>query len=156
MLLLTVVLVFRLVSASPTKSNYQPTQQEQENTQEIVFRYMMKPIPVPSEFKIQEQFKIRVFFLSVNDKDPSARLLKRFAKFNPPVKKFSDSYIDQHGRVRDKKSNQLGSRCRIKSTEWRNSSKVVVFGGPGGGGTFVLVKRAGRWAVISHKEQVRY
>lgn len=119
-------------------------------------------IHVPAEVKDVPQFY--VYFLSVNGKDPSAQLIKRFEGQYPPVKKISQSYLitdfkeDDSGLwVRDKQTKEIGIRFDVSQLRWKGRNKVTLASGYmagglyAGGGTYTLVKRRKAWR-IAHVE----
>ena len=98
------------------------------------------------------------YYLSLVDRngksdDPPAKLLKRFAGNEPPVKKASESRASQAEGVVDKKTGKRGLIFRIEAIRWISDTEAEVSGGyyeaglSSSGNTYSLKKVDGRWQV---------
>ncbi len=75
------------------------------------------------------QQKDVVFFLSVDEANPSDALLTRFAGRRPPVKKVSESLSQQYEGIYDKETGKKGILFRITSIKWVSETEAEVEGG---------------------------
>jgi len=102
----------------------------------------------------------KVYFLSVNDKDPSKAFMRRFRGHKPPVKPVSKCRIDKNlvpGRpktaVIDRETGDRGLIFKTEKIKWLNATKVAVEGGyyadgrGASGNTYTVEMKKGRWVV---------
>ncbi len=182
MIRLSTLLAVTILSLSAFTLYAAPTSRviQEDDIREAAFRFQLHPYPLPSRAKPKKKVKepapiqapkdyvdpFKVYFLSVeNDKDPSDKLLKRFAGHKPPIKRVSQSYIDSKSTdpktsglwVRDKQTKDIGLIYRVTSIRWLSRNKVTAKGGYFGGGlfatsnTYTLTRRGKTWKVTHIK-----
>jgi hypothetical protein len=78
---------------------------------------------------IAKRLNARVYYLSVNRKDPSEELLKRFRDFPRTIKKVSESTHTKRLWVADKKTKQPGIIFSADEIHWITDDQVEVDGG---------------------------
>ena len=124
---------------------------EEDLIREIVFKKILERWRAPDA-------SLKAFYLSVEDKDPSENLLKKFVgKYKVPIRKFSDSIIfaPDGDTVLNKNTKEQGVLFSISKIDWKNKNEVVVnagsyIGNMGGDGCdYVLTKENGSWKIIS-------
>jgi hypothetical protein len=105
------------------------------------------------------QWRAKVFFLSVYDKDPSNNLMDRFEGHEPPVKRVSECEIsaktaggsDIH--VVDRDTGEPGLICRVERITWVSDTEAEVEGGYYAGGRaasgylYRVVREGEEWVV---------
>ena len=100
---------------------------EQDNVREVAFKTLIYEAAAA-------QHGYRVYFLSLgntwtNDRpaeiDPSDDFMKRFAGRAPPIRKVSQSRIDEAGEVRDKTSGQRGVIFTVTDLKWTSDREVT-------------------------------
>lgn len=156
---------------------------DEKNIQIALFRYMLKtlneqpPIGTPhlskpgdseSPDEIPPLERFTVYYLALHHhKDPGDNILKHFARNKPPVKKVSESYIDQRAphftwsSVRDKQTHEVGRIYSVGEVKWVNRTEVEVQGGFYAGGLngmscVYTLKRKGRaWRVTGNKDVLK-
>jgi hypothetical protein len=131
---------------------------EADSLREIVFKRLIYDAAAA-----QEGYK--VYFLSLgyawmNDRpeiDPSDRLMKRFAGRTPPVKKGSQSKIDEKGEVRDKNSGRRGVIFSVTDLKWVSDHEVEATCGVFKAGLnsstykYTLIRKNSQWKVTNKK-----
>ena len=104
-----------------------------------------------------KQYAAEAFFLEVEGKDPSSKLLARFRKYTPPVKKVSE-YVSRIERIDTENGikisyNTNGIKFRIHSYKWYGNV-VVINGGYYEGNLsaswadYIWMQIAGIWILI--------
>ena len=117
----------------------------EDDIREAVFRYQM------------DHYKSDVYFLAIDNRDPSNGFMSRFKGCKPPVRKRSGSKFESTGpSTRDKKTGAKGVILESWGLEWLNKS-VEVLGDEmwiphcGSGYRFHVAVRNGRWVVTEAK-----
>jgi hypothetical protein len=114
----------------------------------------------PRDKYIAKRLNSRVYFVSVNGKDPSDEFLKRFQGVPRTVKRMSDAKQTKKpdgGWVIDKKTKQPGIIFSANVIRWLNDSEVEVDGGYHCGGlcasgeVFTVTLENGKWKVIADR-----
>jgi hypothetical protein len=105
------------------------------------------------------QWRARVFFLSVYDRDPSNNLMDRFEGHEPPVKRVSECEISGKApgssaiHVVDSKTGEPGLICRVERIRWVSDTEAEVTGGyyaggkAGSGYLYRVVREGEEWVV---------
>ena len=112
-----------------------------------------------SDRAVAQHLNFKIFFISVNGKDPDDEFLKRFGNIPRTIKKYSESEIDKKRRlaVVDKKTHQFGIVFYVDKIHWLNDSSVEVEGGYhcdglcAAGVTYLVGRENGKWVVRSEK-----
>jgi hypothetical protein len=132
---------------------------QEDDIREATFRYQF----VHDEGgRPRQRWKAAVYFLSLwgtggDGKDPSDDFIKRFAGNVPPVKKYSQSSIDDEQNIIDDQTRARGVIFRVTKIVWFGQSKVEVSGGHyvgylnSSGEVFYLEKKNGKWVVVKHE-----
>lgn len=126
--------------------------QEQNDIREAVFRYHMAKLPAQFRFVTRIQFP-EIYFLSVNNADPSPTLLARFRNNKPPVKARS-AVKPRRFEVIDKATGKEGILISADAVRWIAVSQAKVETGwhkDGRGGTFgtcLVEKQKSGWVVV--------
>jgi hypothetical protein len=147
-------------SAAPTSDAARPVPKPlisesvyDDDVLEAVFRYQF------THDSSGLQWRARVFFLSVYDKDPSNNLRDRFEGHEPPVKGVSECEISAKARgtsaihVVDSKTGEPGLICRVERIRWVSDTEAEVEGGyyEGGraasGNLYRVVREGEEWVV---------
>ncbi len=110
-----------------------------------------------SEKEIAHLLNFRFFFVSINGKDPSDDLIKRFGDIPRTIKKVSASEISKKQRmaVIDKATGARGIIFSADGIRWLDADSVEVEGGYhcdglcGAGVTFKLRRENGKWVLKS-------
>ena len=110
----------------------------------------------PQERRIANRLNSRVYFLSVNKKDPSDEFLKRFQDFPRTIKKASEGMQTKKfpGWVVDKRTKQPGIIFSADEIRWIKEDQVEVDGGYHCGGlcaagdVFAVRLEHGIWKVV--------
>lgn len=112
---------------------------------ETVYRYQIKSVGDPNFYK--------VFFLSLQGRDPSDEFMKRFVENKLPVRKKSDSRYGKGKGLVDKETGGEGTLFQISSFKWVSDTEVEIKGGwyvsPIGAEfrTYTVKKENGKWVV---------
>jgi hypothetical protein len=105
------------------------------------------------------QWRARVFFLSVYDRDPSNNLMDRFERHEPPVKRVSECEISAKARgtsaiwVVDSNTGEPGLIYRVERITWVSDAEAEVTGGyyaggrAGSGNLYRVVREGEEWVV---------
>jgi hypothetical protein len=120
---------------------------QEENIREAIVRYQIATWDLNA----------KVYFISINGKDPSHEFLSRFkdVRYSVMGKSASKRMKDVIGWVVEKKTKKLGVIFDQESIRWLNDAKVDVAGGYlcGGlcmaGGMYHLELRNDQWTVTS-------
>lgn len=124
---------------------------QEEDIRESVFRYRMD-LP----------YGERLFFLSIDGKDPSDTFMARFANADRKVKKASQSYFKEttpRTGLRDRSTDEPGVALAVGTISWLSLNRVEVRGSMycgslcADGGIYRLSKKDGRWLVDGYKEE---
>ena len=128
------------------------TNAQEEDIREAVFRYQMAKLP--REFRFITRIKFpEVYFLSVNNADPSPTFLARFRNDGPAVKARS-AVKPRRFEVFDKTTGKQGMILSADKVRWiaANQAKVETsWHKDGRGGTFgtcLVEKQKSGWAVV--------
>lgn len=120
---------------------------EEAKIEEAIFRYFLQP-------KVEGPV-----FLSVDGKDPGNDLMALFASSGKAVNKASAAYFDRTLRgPLDRSTGKSGVLLSATSIKWLFGDRVEIAAsltcGPlcGEGGTYLLMKKRGRWTVEACKE----
>ena len=128
-------------------------QQTQEDAiREAVFRYQF------AHDASGLQKSVKVFFISVDGKDPSAQFLARFRGSKPEVRKQSESRYNPQRRTaifrtEDRKTGELGLIFSVDRIAFDSPSQALVEGGYYSGGLasaehrYLVVRQKGKWVV---------
>lgn len=108
---------------------------------------------------IAKMLNFKIFFISINGKDPSPAFVSRFHDLPRLIKKVSDSETAKAWRmaVIDKASHQRGIRFSADEIRWRGSDSVEVEGGYhcdglcGAGIKFEVQREKNHWVVKSSR-----
>lgn len=108
---------------------------------------------------IARRLNFKVFFVSIEGKDPSDDVLARFKDIPRVTKKASESEIGEVQRmpVVDKSSGERGIRFWADKVRWRGKDSADVEGGYhcdglcGAGIRFRVKRKNGKWVVTSSK-----
>lgn len=160
-----------LYAAPNSRANHE------DDIREAALRFQLHPYALPTDTKPKKNVKppsprapkdsdnpFKVYFFSIgNNKDPSDKLLKRFAGHKPPIKKVSQCYIkskpDTTGTfsdrlwVRDKRTQEIGIIYTISGIRWLGKNKVRVESHSLAGGlfagssTYTLRRKGKTWRV---------
>lgn len=117
----------------------------EDDIREAVFRYQM------------HHYKSDVYFLAINNRDPSNNFMARFKGCKRPVRKRSESKFESAGpSTRDKKTGAKGVILESWDLKWLNNS-VEVYGAEmwiprcGSGFKFSVALKDRRWVVTDAK-----
>jgi len=110
-----------------------------------------------TEKAIARMLNFRIFFISINDKDPADDLMSRFKDIQRVIKKLSASEISKAQRmpVVDKSSRQRGIIFSADKVRWHGKDSAEVEGGYrcdglcGAGSKFRVNRENGKWVVKS-------
>jgi hypothetical protein len=127
-------------------------QAQEDAIREAVFRYQFARDPSGL------QQSVKVFFISINGKDPSAQFLARFRGNKPPVKGQSESRRSsrRHSatfQTEDRKSGELGLIFFVDNVTFDSSSAAAAAGGYYSGGLasarhrYAVAREKGKWVV---------
>lgn len=138
----------------------------EDDIREVVLRYQMeawakggddgeKEAKDETEKAIAAHLNFPVFYISIDDKDPSDAFLERFKNFPRAVKRASESEIDKQHRnaVVDKVTHRPGIVFRVEKIRWHGANSVEVEGGYfcdglcASGEIFKLRRKQGKWIV---------
>jgi hypothetical protein len=108
-----------------------------------------------TEREVAAALNFKVFFVSINEKDPTDEFLKRFQNIPRTVKKVSESEISKKMRmpVVDKKTGELGIIFSADAIRWLNDHHVKAEAGYhcnglcGAGYTVDLQLEKGQWRI---------
>lgn len=161
------LLSISIVAQSKTQNDIQPATRgrQEDDIREAVIRYQMegwmrdgdkneKEAKDARDKLIAKQLNSRIFFVSVNGKDPSDEFLKRFQNIPRAIKKQSRVKPGLNRWVTDKDTNRNGIVFRADGIRWINESEVEVEGGYhcgslcAAGDVFSLRLESGRWNVV--------
>jgi hypothetical protein len=126
--------------------------QEADDIREAVFRYHMAKLPAQFRFITRIKFP-EVYFLSVNNANPSPTFLARFRNNKPPVKACS-AVKPRRFEVVDKITGKEGILISADAIRWIAANQAKVETGwhkDGRGGTFgtcLVEKQKSGWAVV--------
>jgi len=106
-----------------------------------------------------QQKRAAVYCLSIGESaDPSDEFMKRFAEYQPPVRKISECNVGGFDGVVDKNTHKRGLIFRVGSMNWISGTEVEARGGyfEGGlsasGNTYTVRKGLlGQWMVSEDK-----
>lgn len=134
---------------NPAKPQPAPhTAEEERNVAEALYRYLLAQARMNSRWK-----GVQVIFLSWNNKDPHAPLLRCFQDNPLPVKVASASRNGRRWWVEDKVTGQKGVILFVDRIQWSNNAKIQVRGGFGLEGksgmeaTFHMLHQGRQWRV---------
>ena len=84
-----------------------------------------------TEKAVAKMLNFKIFFISINEKDPSTDFMSKFHDIPRVIKKVSDSEISKAQRmaVVDKSSHQRGIRFSADEIRWLGPDSVEVEGG---------------------------
>jgi hypothetical protein len=141
------VLLLIPIGCSTGKRTVQPDASQEDNIREAVFRYQFKHNA--SAF----QNKTEVYFLKINDGDPSDQFMRRFEGHVPVVKKVSEATVSSSDvtGVKDRTTGQRGLIFNQRTIKWNESNEVEVEGGyyeaglSASGNTYSVVKDNDKW-----------
>lgn len=148
-------MVCNLPAAFSQSTTHRPTKAEQENEiRGAVILYLADGWSKPD----------RVFFISIEGKDPSDQFLQRLTKLAGKIEKVSESKDVQEensffSHVLDKKTDEPGVVFSVGRVNWLNGSTAEVEGSYRcgslcGGGSKYRVKHEGKkWVVTPGKTQ---
>lgn len=137
LLLVTVTACFAVQKSSRAKA--------ENDIRDVVFRYQI------------QHYEADVYFLAINNRDPSSSFMARFKGCKPPVKKQSESKLDPGRGIKDRKTGARGVVLRSEAIKWLNKDTVEVTGDyfqnmrAGSGWRFHVALRNGRWVVTDAK-----
>jgi hypothetical protein len=105
------------------------------------------------EKETAKQLNYKIYFISINGKDPSDQFVKRFANIPRVVKKASKAQMRASGSagVLDRQTHETGIIFTANAIRWLGSDSVEVDGGYYCGGrcarasTFALHLESGKW-----------
>ena len=108
-----------------------------------------------SERRLAKELNYRIYFISVNGKDPGNDFVKRFQDLPRQIRKVSQCKQKKRflGWVVDKKTKQNGIVFSADSIRWLTPDQVEVDGGYhcgklcGGGEIFSMQLQDGKWVV---------
>ena len=124
---------------------------EEDLIREIVFRKILEQWRAPDA-------SLKAFYLSVEDKDPSENLLKKFVgKYKVPIKKVSDSIIfaPDGDSVLNKNTKEQGVLFSVSKIDWKSKNEVALnagsyIGNMGSDGCeYMLKKEHDGWKITS-------
>jgi hypothetical protein len=106
-------------------------------------------------------YNFRIFFIEINEKDPTDEFLKRFVNIPRTLKRVSDADVRKTTRmpVVDKGTGERGIIFRVDSVRWRGTGHAKVEGGYhcdglcGAGYTFDVRFEKDRWIVKKQKKE---
>lgn len=128
------------------------TKAQVDEIREAVFRYHMAKLPRQFRFITRIKFP-EVYFLSVNNADPSPTFLTRFHNNKPPVKARS-AVKPRRFEVVDKATGKEGILLSANTVRWITVSQAKVetsWHKDGRGGTFgtcLVEKQKSGWVVL--------
>jgi hypothetical protein len=148
-----------------------PDPVQEADIREAVIRYQMtnwltqadkdeRGAKSPDDKQLAATLNFKVYFISINGKDPSDSFMQRFRDVTRVVKKASEARQDRgnlHSFVHDKKSHQPGIIFSADGVHWVTTDSVQVDGGYhcsglcGGGFVYSLQSENGKWVVKSAK-----
>jgi len=106
--------------------------------------------------EIAAHLNFKVFFVSVNGRDPDRQFLDRFRDIPRTIKGVSQSKISKHRlAVVDRKTGQFGIIFSADEIHWKDASSVEVQGGYhcdgrcAAGETYELRREHGKWILKS-------
>lgn len=153
-----------LVSQNPDNSK----RLDNEDAQAAVIRYQMEgwyrggdrseaEARNQTEKTVAKVMNFKVFFVSINNKDPSNAFLRRFRDIPRVIKKVSDSTINKSGmnEVLDRATGRRGVIFRVGNIRWLSTDSAEADGGYFCDGlcgiweTFALKRENGKWGVKS-------
>ena len=147
--LLLVLTWFSLAAAADKTRDLQG-----DDIREAVFRWQFGN---NASYHQNDRNYAQVYFLQVNDRDPSEKLMKRFANHKPPVRKVSACGPERIKGVYDKKTGEKGLIFRVTTIKWSSETEAEVDGGyhehglSASGNTYTLKKENGKWKVTKDK-----
>jgi hypothetical protein len=143
---------------------------EENDIRDAVIRYQMeewarqgdkneRDVKDKRDKAVAKQLNFRVFFVSINGKDPSDDFLKRFASVPRTIKKRSQAKMSSPNMewVTDKDTHQPGIIFSAGEIRWTKESEVEAEGGYhcgrlcGAGDVFTVQLQNGRWRVIQKR-----
>lgn len=143
---------------------------QERDIREAVIRYQMEEwarqgdknegeVKNKRDKAIAKQLNFRVFFVSINGKDPSDEFLKLFESVPRTIKKRSRAKMSSPNMewVTDKDTHQPGIIFSAGKIRWTKESEVEVEGGYhcgslcGAGELFTVQLQNGRWRVIQKR-----
>ena len=139
---------------------------EEETIREAMVRYQMqgwieggrqseKRAKTAAEKAVAREMNFKVFFVSINGKDPTNAFINRLRDLPRVIKKVSSSRADKEFDVVDKATGQRGIIFRANQIRWLNKESVELDGGYVCGGrcgiwaTYKLNRNNGKWAVAA-------
>jgi len=118
---------------------------DEDNAREAVIRYLAKGFLDPST----------TIFVSIDGKAASDEFIKRFQDFKSPVKKDpkTEGFSDENGtgHLQNKNTKEPGVILNVEKLQWISKSEIEMDGSYscgalcGGGSTFRVVLKAGKW-----------
>lgn len=141
----------------------------EDDIREAVLRYQMegwttnadageREATDKTDKEIAARLNFHVFFISINEKDPSDSFMERFKDFHRTVKKASFSKVEGwRNTVVDKSTGEAGIIFNADKVLWRGPDSVEVEGGYfcdglcASGETFKLRRKHGKWIVTGTK-----
>lgn len=156
-------LLVTLFCVVPAESG--PREAAEDDIREVVFRYMFAP-PQKEPLTPGYVSSYKIYFIQVDGKDPSDVFLKRFARYDPPVKKYSAGFIDREHLtgptpVRDRTTGLGGKIFHVGSITWLRKDRVrlragyFVGGKNAGSDQFILTRKGNTWSIIKISDSVR-
>jgi hypothetical protein len=144
---------------------------EEDTIRETVIRYQMdgwassgdkmeRDAKEPLDKCVAKHLNSRIYFVSVNGKDPSVEFLRRFQGIPRTVKKMSDARQTKKpdgGWVIDRKTKQPGIIFSANEIRWLKNNEVEVDGGYHCGGlcasgeVFTVILENGKWTVTADR-----
>jgi len=160
------VLLFSSFSNCQNAASTQQKANDEQNIREVVIRQQMEEwikngdkneaeAKDKSEKAIAKMLNFRIFFVSVNGKDPSDDFINKFRDLPRDIKKVSASEISKEWRlaVIDRSSHQRGIRFSADEIRWLGPDSVEVQGGYhcdglcGAGIKFRVQRENGHWVI---------
>lgn len=135
----------KITSSIETKLN------DEDSIREIVFKEILKHW-IPKSDK-----NLKAYYLSVDNKDPSENLLKKFTDYKVSIKKVSELTIslEDGNSSLDEALKKQGVLFSISKLDWKNKDEVKTnagsyLGNMGSDGCLYTLKREnGEWKIIS-------
>jgi hypothetical protein len=152
----------------------------EDDIREVVLRYLLnygirhtdnppQQPPSPGTPPPTERRRYKVLFVSVEQKDPSEKFLRRFRDLSVPLKRGSlaqdpgprATYRTPSG-WKDRETGALGLRYSLGRILWRGEDKAEIPASWNSGtksgmvATFVVERKEKRWRVVRIGERVKY
>jgi hypothetical protein len=164
------VLMFNLFAHCQNETSLSQKAKDEQNIREVVIRQQMEEwikggdkseseAKDKSEKAIAKMLNFKIFFISIDGKDPSDDFMNKFQDLPRVIKKVSASEISKAWRlaVIDRSSHQRGIRFSADEIRWLGPDSVEVKGGYhcdglcGAGIKFEVRRENGHWLVKASK-----